>query len=417
MLRIALLACAMLNAAKAVSLEDAQDYCDDLGMEIMEANQIIRTSDTVIENKVIYGMPTDDSKENDLALKIVKGDNITIRNVVIFHAANTIGIYIYNASNVTLENVQVIAYGNDWGAAACPSRTPFRGYDCSNIKVQYTEGLVLNNVYTENGSRGISIVYAPNAILTNIVSKNVRGPFPAGQCVQMGYSDDTVLDNFTCINDLDIAWPEDSISAYRSSNISITNGVVEGSNAPTGICVMFEGSDPDVHDGLIENVEARYCQGCFSGYPINGLTQRNVTCASPVCRSDDPPRGGKDFVNMWTAGDNYRDDVYAYNIDVQDSFYYDPCDDSEGRIYWESRKGEVFSNGGPQVTELSEWEPKEAFENNFPWEGCFSAPEIDCSEFAVQEVGSTAPRVTVQTTTGETVYETVYGSCWPEEGG
>ena len=81
--------------------------------------------------------------------------------------------------------------------------------------------------------------------------KNVRGPFPAGQCVQMGYSDNTTLDNFTCINDLEIAWPEDSISAYRSSNISITNGVVEGSNAPTGICVMFEGSDPDVHDGLI----------------------------------------------------------------------------------------------------------------------------------------------------------------------
>ena len=128
-------------------------------------------------------------------------------------------------------------------------------------------------------------------------------------------------------------------------------------------------------------------------------------------------RGGKDYVNMWTAGDNYRDNVYAYDIDVQDSYYYDPCDDSEGRIYWESRKGEVFSNGGPGVTELTEWEPKEAFQNNFPWEGCFEAPDIDCSEFAEQEVGSTAPRVTVQTTDGSTIYETVYGSCWPEEGG
>ena len=105
MFKVALLACIMLKATQAVSLQDAKDYCDDLGMEVMEANQIIKTDNTVIENKVIYGLPTDDSKENDLALKIVRGDNITIRNVVIFHAANTIGIYIYNASNITLENV------------------------------------------------------------------------------------------------------------------------------------------------------------------------------------------------------------------------------------------------------------------------------------------------------------------------
>ena len=84
-------------------------------------------------------------------------------------------------------------------------------------------------------------------------------------------SDGGSLTDFTCINELDVAWPEDSISIYRSSNVEVTNGVIEGSNAPTGICLMFEGSDPDVHGGLIENVEARYCQGCFSGYPITDL--------------------------------------------------------------------------------------------------------------------------------------------------
>ena len=91
------------------------------------------------------------------------------------------------------------------------------------------------------------------------MAKNVRGPFPAGQCVQMGYSDGGSLTNFTCINELNISWPEDSISIYRSSNVEVTNGVIEGSNAPTGICLMFEGSKTDVHGGLIENVEARYC--------------------------------------------------------------------------------------------------------------------------------------------------------------
>jgi len=68
-----------------------------------------------------------------------------------------------------------------------------------------------------------------------------------------------VLDNFFCQNEIEVSWPEDSISAYRSSNVEITNGVVEGSNAPTGICVMFEGSSTETHGGLIQNVEARYC--------------------------------------------------------------------------------------------------------------------------------------------------------------
>ena len=117
----------------------------------------------------------------------------------------------------------------------------------------------MENVYVENGSRGISMVNCPGAQLEGIYAKNVRGPFPAGQCVQLGYSDGSSLNNFSCFNDIDIAWPEDSVSLYRSSDISVTNGVAEGSNAPTGICVMFEGSDVNAIGGLIENVEARYC--------------------------------------------------------------------------------------------------------------------------------------------------------------
>ena len=287
----------------------------------------------IIENKIIIADPTDDTEENDFALKI-SGENVTVRNVIIYHASNAMGIYGWKPHGLTIENVQVIAYGNEWGAQACPSRSPLSGYDCSNIKIYYAENLVMNNVHVENGSRGVSLVGCENAVLDGIVAKNVRGPFPAGQCVQIGYGHGSTLTRFTCINELDIAWPEDSISIYRSSDVLVSDGVIEGSNAPTGICLMFEGSDPDVHNGTIENVEARYCQGCFSGYPIDGLTERNLTCASPVCKSDEPMRGGKDYVNMWTAGDNIRDGVYASDINVTDSFYYDPCDSSEGRIYW-----------------------------------------------------------------------------------
>ena len=70
---------------------------------------------------------------------------------------------------------------------------------------------------------------------------------------------------------------------------------------------MFEGSSETTHGGLIYDVEAINCQGCFSGYPANGLVEDSNYCISPICQSDDPPRGGKDWVNLLTAGDNAHD--------------------------------------------------------------------------------------------------------------
>ena len=76
------------------------------------------TSDgQVIENLYIYADPTEDT-----ALHI-KHDNVTVRNVVIHHAANSRGLFFFKANNLTVENVEVVAYGvhgttdeNNWGA-------------------------------------------------------------------------------------------------------------------------------------------------------------------------------------------------------------------------------------------------------------------------------------------------------------
>lgn len=59
---------------------------------------------------VITGLPTD-----TIALKI-QAENVTLRNVVVYHAANGQGIYATTAPGLTLENVEVYAYGNAWGA-------------------------------------------------------------------------------------------------------------------------------------------------------------------------------------------------------------------------------------------------------------------------------------------------------------
>ena len=131
MIRTAILTHIIFQLTVAIKLNE--DVCQ--GFEVIREPVIARTEGEVIENKIIIVEPSmADDKSNDYALKVVR-DNITIRNVIIYHAANAIGIYGWQPNGLRLENVQVIAYGNEWGAQACPTRTPFRGYDCSNIKI------------------------------------------------------------------------------------------------------------------------------------------------------------------------------------------------------------------------------------------------------------------------------------------
>lgn len=154
-----------------------------------------------------------------------------------------------------------------------------------------------------------------------------------------------MIDGFYCLSEYEKSHNGDSISLWRSSNVDVRNGVVDGNNAHNGICVMFESSESSVYGGHLENVEARNCQGCFSGYPATDLTMINNTCAQSKCKSHDPfPLGGKKRVNFWAAGDNLRDQVYASNIKVLDSYYYeDSCLEDEYKLFWEKRKGELFT--------------------------------------------------------------------------
>ena len=129
----------------------------------------------MIENYYLFSPP-----DNDTALKITH-KNVTIRNVVIHHAANSRGIYFWDADGLTIENVEVIAYGvHESGPMPCPSRSPFNGYNCNNIFGYNSENLTIKNVRVEGGSKGISIQECEGAKLENVIAKNVRGPYPAG---------------------------------------------------------------------------------------------------------------------------------------------------------------------------------------------------------------------------------------------
>ena len=119
-------------------------------------------------------------------------------------------------------------------------------------------------------------------------------------------------------------------------------------------------------------------------------------------------------MNLWAAGDNVRDGVYAQDITVENSTYYQPCDDSEGRLWWEARWGEIFTGGAPGITEIFEWEPRQELELSFPWDDCELEPVFqDCHDWPEQDIGHLLTRENVNT--GEEFVIDVWGACWPEE--
>jgi hypothetical protein len=67
-----------------------------------------------------------------------------------------------------------------------------------------------------------------------------HGPFPGGQLVQFYQSPNGSLSDFAVTNDASHSHVEDNVSIIDSQNVSITNGVIDGNNSPSGAGVMFQ---------------------------------------------------------------------------------------------------------------------------------------------------------------------------------
>jgi len=67
---------------------------------------------------------------------------------------------------------------------------------------------------------------------------------------------------------------------WRSSDAYVTRGFIDGNFSENGVGVMFEGSTPEIHGGLVEDVDAiKISNACFSAYGGKDVVYRNVTCA------------------------------------------------------------------------------------------------------------------------------------------
>jgi hypothetical protein len=149
----------------------------------------------------------------------VKGHkNVIIRNVLIEHSYKSAGIQFSGANGLLIQNVSVTLVNPPSTGGPLPSA------GAVGINGDSTEGLVVENARTTGGSSGIYLIQCPSAQLRFIQGKNMRGPFPRGQCVQFDKCPRSVLEDFSCVNEIgkNVSFTEDNIrcNPYRHLSLS-----------------------------------------------------------------------------------------------------------------------------------------------------------------------------------------------------
>ena len=269
------------------------------------------------------------------AVHVEGASNVTIRNVRIEHAPSGRGIFFQQAPGINISGVEIVAVAQ--------ASTPLRGAnncslpnkDCDNILGQSSTGVTISRVRLDGGSTGVELANCPRALVEHVSARNNRGPFPRGQCVQFTHSDGALLQDFGCFND-NTSWTEDNVNIWRSSNVTVRRGVVDGNNSPTGVGVMFEMSDNETSGGTLEDVDALHQgDGCFSGYSARGLSMSRTRCAHNHCVGW--AGRGKPTSNslMWAAGDELG--IRSEGVIVRDSQYFAMC--NPANVHWDASKG------------------------------------------------------------------------------
>jgi chitodextrinase len=280
------------------------------------------------------------------AIRVNGFSDVIIRNVRINHTGAE-GIVFTNAPRLRIENVSVLHTG-------APSSGPNTSTERNNISGTFSADVVMRNVRLEKGSSGVYLIECPRANLSLIEGHDFRGPFPRGQLVQFDKSHNSLLEDFSCENPVG-SWPEDNISSYRSDNVTIRRGLIDGNNSPSGIGVMFEQDQGQGNGGLAEDVDAiRQGNGCFSGYPARNVTFNRTRCIANICT--DQGRGPPLSNALAWAGE-----PSSTNLKVLNSTHSQLC--NPGNVIWDEN---VFTT--IELSSASNVTPRAPQRLNFCWQ-------------------------------------------------
>jgi hypothetical protein len=210
----------------------------------------------------------------------VKGfKNVIVRNCLIEHNTAGPGIEFTAATGLTIQNVSVTLVGAPTAGGPLPSAAAV------GVSGASTAGLNIERLRTTGGSSGVYLLSCPAAHLRFMQARNARGPFPRGQCVQFDKSPHSVLEDFSCVNDVgrNVSWTEDNISVYQSDNVTVRRGLIDGNNSPSGDGVMVESGGSTekgcvIRTGLVEDVDAVHQVGSLTDCRAPGGVTHRLPC-------------------------------------------------------------------------------------------------------------------------------------------
>jgi hypothetical protein len=302
-----------LDSADGSDVFDAVDASDvsDASCPLAPSGPIVASKD----GQVIEGLSI--TSPSGVGIEVSGKKNVVIRNCRIAHAGGH-GISFSGADGLVIDGVDIVHTGAPAKGANAAERDSIAG--------EATKALVIRNVRLTRGSSGIYLNGCPGAKVSFVEGHDFRGPFPRGQLVQFDKCDAASLEDFSCENPPDSSWPEDIVSVYRSSSVTVRRGLVDGNNSTSGVGIMFELSDTVSTGGLVEDVDAVHqANGCFSAYPAKGVTFRRTRARDNFC--SDQGRG-KPLSNglSWAAGPS----VGASSVSLETSSYFNLC----GSLTW-----------------------------------------------------------------------------------
>ncbi|WP_410825769.1 right-handed parallel beta-helix repeat-containing protein [Methylobacterium sp. sgz302003] len=302
---------------------------------------IYAKSGDVIENLDIY--------TDGVGIELEDDDNVTIRNVRIhYNGANqgSAGIDAVGADGLTIQGVEVINAG-------APASGPNSDGGEFGVSLFSSPGASVNGVTVRDASTGVYLQESPNATLEGIEGYNMRGPFPRGQLVQFNRSGDSSLNNFSVFNDLDTAWTEDNIHIGEGSDgITVTNGLIDGNNSPSGVGVMLEGAQNTV----VRNVDVVHMgNGAFTDIGSNNLFDdvRSFDNFADSQAGRGTPMSGSLIFGL------------ADDTTITNGAYQNPAN-PENVVYGGGIQDDAFG-GTYQATEISGQSPMAGWHNTFSW--------------------------------------------------
>ena len=215
---------------------------------------MITTDGQVVENISI----TTDGVEP--AIFVYGASNVVLRNIKIIHTGHErvkgtksvagtnmfvdesgAGIYFQKSPNIVIENVHVSLVRPSPNPQAtdgvCADEYcgpfPYELFYAYNIYGSDSDSPRVSNVYVTGGSTGFWCKNCQHGKVSHFKAENLHGPFPRGQCFQVVSSTGFILEDFTCVQDNQIAFPEDDISVWDSPYSTVQRGLIQGGTIGT----------------------------------------------------------------------------------------------------------------------------------------------------------------------------------------